>query len=237
MQVVGDWLAAATTDYPRRGVSFHPLSRLPAPWRRIVDWVVTLAVAIGFVLAFEAEVAKPFRIPSASMEHTLHCARPALRLPRFDERPRARQPARLRLRQPAARSRSSSSRLPAEGEPSAQPSDAGTTVRQAADRTAGRDGARGRPRLHLDPPSRGATTWTKLAEPYLSPAVRLADSAYFGQTWKVPRGRVLHGRRQPARLVRLAILGRRSPRSNLIGPVISHRTGRPGRISYHAGGW
>ena len=58
-------------------MSFHPLSRLPAPWRRIVDWVVTLAVAIGFVLAFEAEVAKPFRIPSASMEHTLHCARPA----------------------------------------------------------------------------------------------------------------------------------------------------------------
>jgi signal peptidase I len=58
-------------------VSFHPLSRLPAPWRRIVDWVITLAVAIGFVLAFEAEVAKPFRIPSASMEHTLHCARAA----------------------------------------------------------------------------------------------------------------------------------------------------------------
>jgi signal peptidase I len=29
------------------------------------------------VLAFEAEVAKPFRIPSASMETTLNCARPA----------------------------------------------------------------------------------------------------------------------------------------------------------------
>jgi signal peptidase I len=28
------------------------------------------------VLAFEAEVAKPYRIPSASMEPSLHCARP-----------------------------------------------------------------------------------------------------------------------------------------------------------------
>jgi signal peptidase I len=28
------------------------------------------------VLAFEAEVAKPYRIPSSSMEPTLHCARP-----------------------------------------------------------------------------------------------------------------------------------------------------------------
>jgi signal peptidase I len=37
---------------------------------------VTIAVAVGFVLAFEAEVAKPYRIPSSSMEPTLHCAKP-----------------------------------------------------------------------------------------------------------------------------------------------------------------
>ena len=30
----------------------------------------------AFVLAFEAEVAKPYRIPSSSMEPTLHCAKP-----------------------------------------------------------------------------------------------------------------------------------------------------------------
>ncbi len=52
-------------------------SRIPQPWRTVLDWLVTIAVAVGFVLAFEAEVAKPFRIPSASMEPTLHCARPA----------------------------------------------------------------------------------------------------------------------------------------------------------------
>jgi signal peptidase I len=44
--------------------------------RKILDWLVTIAVAVAFVLVFEAEVAKPYRIPSASMEPTLHCARP-----------------------------------------------------------------------------------------------------------------------------------------------------------------
>ena len=51
--------------------------RLPQPWRSVADWAITIGLAVGFVLAFEAEVAKPYRIPSASMEPTLHCARPA----------------------------------------------------------------------------------------------------------------------------------------------------------------
>jgi signal peptidase I len=51
-------------------------SRIPQPWRTILDWVVTIAFAITFILVFEAEVAKPYRIPSSSMEPTLHCARP-----------------------------------------------------------------------------------------------------------------------------------------------------------------
>jgi signal peptidase I len=51
-------------------------SRIPQPWRGVVDWLVTVAVAVAFVLAFQAEVAKPYRIPSSSMEPTLHCARP-----------------------------------------------------------------------------------------------------------------------------------------------------------------
>jgi signal peptidase I len=48
-------------------------------WRTLVDWVATIAVALLFVLVFEAEVAKPYRIPSASMEPTLHCARPGFK--------------------------------------------------------------------------------------------------------------------------------------------------------------
>ncbi len=51
-------------------------SRIPQPWRTIVDWLVTIAIAVAFVLAFQAEVAKPYRIPTSSMEPTLHCAEP-----------------------------------------------------------------------------------------------------------------------------------------------------------------
>jgi signal peptidase I len=50
--------------------------RIPQPWRTVVDWLVTITLAVGFILAFEAEVAKPYRIPSSSMEPTLHCAKP-----------------------------------------------------------------------------------------------------------------------------------------------------------------
>ena len=53
------------------------LSRLPRPLRTVVDWAITLSLAVIAVLAFQAEVAKPYRIPSASMEPTLHCAQPA----------------------------------------------------------------------------------------------------------------------------------------------------------------
>ena len=52
------------------------MSRIPRSLRTAVDWLVTIAVAVAFVLAFQAEVAKPFRIPSSSMEPTLHCAKP-----------------------------------------------------------------------------------------------------------------------------------------------------------------
>ena len=53
------------------------MARVPGPkLRRILDWVVTIGVALVFVLVFESEVAKPYRIPSSSMEPTLHCAKP-----------------------------------------------------------------------------------------------------------------------------------------------------------------
>lgn len=56
-------------------------------WRKAADWVVTIALAVAFVLVFEAEVAKPYRIPSSSMEPTLHCAKPgAWCLGSFDDR-------------------------------------------------------------------------------------------------------------------------------------------------------
>jgi signal peptidase I len=44
--------------------------------RTVVEWVVTLGVAALFVLVFEVEIAQPFRVPTSSMEPTLHCAKP-----------------------------------------------------------------------------------------------------------------------------------------------------------------
>lgn len=50
--------------------------RLPSPWRTIVDWLLTIAIAVGAVLAIKQWVINPYRIPSSSMEPTLHCAEP-----------------------------------------------------------------------------------------------------------------------------------------------------------------
>jgi signal peptidase I len=49
---------------------------LPHPWPTIIDWIVTIVVAVGAVLAIKAWVVNPYRIPSSSMEPTLHCAEP-----------------------------------------------------------------------------------------------------------------------------------------------------------------
>ncbi len=59
----------------------HPLDRvtgrLPRRLRIAVDWIVTIVGAVAIVLAIKAWVVNPYRIPSSSMESTLHCARPA----------------------------------------------------------------------------------------------------------------------------------------------------------------
>jgi signal peptidase I len=49
---------------------------MPHGWRVTIDWLVTIVGAIAIVLALKAWVVNPYRIPSSSMEPTLHCARP-----------------------------------------------------------------------------------------------------------------------------------------------------------------
>jgi signal peptidase I len=49
---------------------------LPHGWRVTIDWLVTIVGAIAIVLAIKAWVVNPDRIPSSSMEPTLHCAKP-----------------------------------------------------------------------------------------------------------------------------------------------------------------
>jgi signal peptidase I len=66
---------------PPRKRSRNPVDRLtqglPHGLRITIDWVVTIAGAIAIVLAIKAWVVNPYRIPSSSMEPTLHCAQPA----------------------------------------------------------------------------------------------------------------------------------------------------------------
>jgi signal peptidase I len=61
--------------------SRNPVDRLtrglPDPIRIVVDWAVTILGAVAIVLLVKAYVVNPYRIPSSSMEPTLHCARPA----------------------------------------------------------------------------------------------------------------------------------------------------------------
>ena len=64
-----------------------PLGGLPSPVRGAVDWAATIVGAIAIVLAIKAWIVNPYRIPSSSMEPTLHCGRPAPGcLARFSDR-------------------------------------------------------------------------------------------------------------------------------------------------------
>jgi signal peptidase I len=85
--MVRNGTAAGLWHSPFMRLLDRSLSRLPRPLRTLVDWAITLSLAVVAVLAFQAEVAKPYRIPSASMEPTLHCAHPATGcLGRFSDR-------------------------------------------------------------------------------------------------------------------------------------------------------
>ncbi len=62
--------------------SRNPVDRLfpnlPHGWRVALDWIVTIVGAVAIVLAIKTWVVNPYRIPSSSMEPTLHCAHPDL---------------------------------------------------------------------------------------------------------------------------------------------------------------
>jgi signal peptidase I len=213
-------------------VSVPLVNRLPDPWRKVVDWLLTISLAIGFVLVFEAKVAKPYRIPSSSMEPTLHCARPS------------------RDCLSATSDRVLVNRLaydigsPQRGQIVVFTAPAGANVCRQGDagmtfvkRLIGLPGETVREDkdgfiLIREP---GASAWTKLKEPYLSARTRLADEGDFNQTWKVPTGEYfLLGDNRPD-----SCDSRKwgaVPRSNLIGPVIFSYW-PPTRISYHPGAW
>ena len=90
------WGETAERELPPRPVepvrqSHNPVDRLtrnmPRGTRIAIDWIVTIVGAIAIVLAIKAWVINPYRIPSSSMEPTLHCSRPASGcLARFSDR-------------------------------------------------------------------------------------------------------------------------------------------------------
>ena len=63
-------------EYHTRNPVDRLTRRLPRGLRITVDWVVTIVGAVAIVLLVKAFVVNPYRIPSSSMEPTLHCARP-----------------------------------------------------------------------------------------------------------------------------------------------------------------
>jgi signal peptidase I len=71
------WRSASQANALGLRNPLHRLTeRLPRPVQIAVDWAVTIAVALAIVLAIKAWVVNPYRIPTSSMEPTLHCARP-----------------------------------------------------------------------------------------------------------------------------------------------------------------
>ncbi|HEX9379672.1 MAG TPA: signal peptidase I [Gaiellaceae bacterium] len=59
-----------------RGPIERLFPNLPHGLRTVIDWVATIVGAVLIVLAVKTWVVNPYRIPSPSMEPTLHCARP-----------------------------------------------------------------------------------------------------------------------------------------------------------------
>jgi len=180
-------------------------SRLPQPWRTIVDWLVTISAAIVVVLIFEAEVAKPYRIPSSSMEPTLHCAEPAQGcLGGFDDRVIA-----LRLAydfESPQRGQMVVFKTPAAASKCGQ-ADGGTTfvkrlIGLPGEHVQERDGfilINGKP----------------LNEPYVAPADRDHESGH----WYVPKGQYFFLGDNRSNSCDSRVWGT-VPRSDLIGPVV-----------------
>ncbi len=203
------------------------LSRIPPRWRKLADWLLTIGAAIAVVLVFEASVAQPYRIPSASMERTLNCARPsagclgssddrviALKLAYDFEAPQRGQIVVFKAPARAA---------------SCAAGDGGTTF---VKRIIGLPGdtvhENGRGFISIKAP--GSRTWTTLAEPYVTRQDRLSDSAHFNETWHVPKGEYLMMGDNRGASCDSREWGA-VPRANLIGPVV-FRYWPPDRIGF-----
>jgi signal peptidase I len=209
----------------RKHHSRNPLDRLtaglPRPWRIAIDWIVTIAGAIGIVLAIKAWVVNPYRIPSSSMEPTLHCARPG-------------QGCEARLSDRVLANRFIYHfRSPHRGEIVVF-----NTPKAAEDMC----GARGTfvkrliglpgETVHEDEKGFILIDGKKLNEPYIKPERRARDTSNRDETWHVPQGEYFFmgdNRGESCDSRRWGAV----PRKDLIGEVFATYW-PPNRISLHA---
>jgi signal peptidase I len=206
-----------------------PLGRffpnMPRGWRVALDWAITIAGAIAIVLAVKAWVVNPYRIPSSSMEPTLHCAKPAPYCQsRFSDRVLANRFI-YRFRDPHR------------GEIIVfdTPKKNGVDLASAACGAGGTFVKRliGLPgeRIHEDGQGFIFVNGKKLNEPYVLPVARQSDIDNRNRTWTVPKGSYFFmgdNRWQSCDSRRWGAV----PRSNLIGKVF-FTYWPPNRISFH----
>jgi signal peptidase I len=210
-------LATRTSIVLVMGLFDRAQSRIPRPWRTVVDWVVTIALAAAFVLMFEAEVAKPYRIPSSSMEPTLHCAKPGdWCLGSFNDRVIANRLA-YRFGEPNRGQIVVFKTPPAASK--CEAGDGGTTfvkrlIGLPGEQVSERDGY-----VYID--------GRPLSEPYVDPALRDHQSG----SWDVPPRRYFFLGDDRAHSCDSRTWGA-VPRDNLVGPVILTYW-PPNRIARH----
>jgi len=162
------------------GRLFPNLSR---PVRVALDWVLTIAGAILIVLALKAWVVNPYRIPSSSMEPTLHCARPAPGCEAgFSDRVLACRVC-LDVSSPHR-----NQIIVFETPPLAlvKCGAGGTFVKRLIGLPGETVKEDKKGNIWIEP-YRGDSFY-ELKEPFVQPARRLADSAHFGHIWQVPLG-------------------------------------------------
>jgi signal peptidase I len=174
-----------------------PLARLfpnmPHRWRVLLDWVITIAGAIAVVLALKAWVVNPYRIPSSSMEPTLHCARgptnPGCEA-RFSDRVlanrfiyRFRDPHRGEIVVFKTPRDAQGNDLAAE----ACGGEGGTFVKRLIGLPGDTVHEDKKGFIYIRP--RGSTKFFKLNEPYVQPQRRAGDKPeHYNHSWHVPTG-------------------------------------------------
>jgi len=164
-----------------------PLGRLlpglPRSVRVVLDWVLTIVGAILIVLAIKEWVVNPYRIPSSSMEPTLHCARPAPGCEaRYSDRVLANRFI-YRFRDPK-RGEIIVFKTPPEA--AVKCGEGGTFVKRLIGLPGEKLKEDRRGFIWVQPPH--SSDWYRLKEPYVQPARRLDDTAHFGESWTVPPG-------------------------------------------------